>query len=152
MPRIHGFEARSGELAGRSAHDLPNSGGNQRRAAEQRPGPWNPGCRSPSLPFPTLLALASSQISCQLSINPLRKAALTSPGSKHFFAIAIAIVKHANDLHRILCWKLSRNKSKVDSVPIGRDKSTANISVTAAPGGPLSLEVWCSASAVPNAR
>jgi len=23
MPRTHGFEARSGELAGRSAHDLP---------------------------------------------------------------------------------------------------------------------------------
>jgi hypothetical protein len=27
MPRIHGFEARSGELARRSAHDLPNCGG-----------------------------------------------------------------------------------------------------------------------------
>jgi hypothetical protein len=50
---------------------------------------------------------------------------------------AIAIVKHANDLHRILCWKLSRNKSKVDSVPIGRDKSTPNIFVTAAPGGSI---------------
>src|ERR1700722_505738 len=30
MPRIHGFEARSGELARRSAHDLPNDGGGLR--------------------------------------------------------------------------------------------------------------------------
>jgi hypothetical protein len=34
------------------------------------PGRWNPGCRSRTLPFPILQALASFSISCQPSINP----------------------------------------------------------------------------------
>ena len=71
----------------------------------------------PTLPFPTLLALASSQISCQLSINPLRKAA-----------------RHRSFEIRILDHRLSSSRA---TAPPNLQKSS-----NAAAGGHNILMLW----------